>query len=642
MIFTRIKVTNFGRFYAEQHIDVAPGVYIVHGLNGRGKTTLLNAVRWALYGHFVDRQGRTVPPEVTLNRAARSEGCREFSVELHISNGSDNFLLRRTQTVAGGGSPESDLYIERNQGPLSAADKRRAIDRLLKEDVSRFFLFDGEQLQQYETLLFSDDQRSRTIKDSIERILGLPVLEQAMTDLDAVKEEFDRRIVMQSRQSSQLARVALQAEQLQADLQSKQLEIDELAARRAEQEAIVADRDSYLQQFESSNALIAELDSLETRERGLVARRAALRDLRATALQHVWRDVLATAVRPRREEMEAAFAEQYNAGAERNRHDLLQQSLADGLCVICNRAIDEETANRLTATAGSGAPGERAPQPELADMVALAQLAGLTEGGHLDSSVRLDTELADVDSEQVSLLQDKQRVQAALLGVAVGAERAAAQERDAAQQQIGSLTQLTVQAEAERAEIEANLDRARAQLRASGQVIDPGLGRAFDLAAALRAAFDAARSQYRDELRSAVEASASEVFRALTTEPAYAGLSITDGYGLEILNDHGEIVTGRSAGQEQLVALALVAALNRNATHRATVIMDTPFGRLDPGHRANVLRYSSQMAEQVFFLAHPGEISPGDLQSIAGSITGEFELQYDDPDRTTLVSRSAL
>jgi DNA sulfur modification protein DndD len=138
-----------------------------------------------------------------------------------------------------------------------------------------------------------------------------------------------------------------------------------------------------------------------------------------------------------------------------------------------------------------------------------------------------------------------------------------------------------------------------------------------------------------------VEASATEVFRQLSTEPAFDRLKINDSYGLEIVDSEGEIVVGRSAGQEQVVALSLIAALNRNARRSGPVMMDTPFGRLDPDHRTNILRFLSQFASQVFLLVHGGEVSDQDLEVVAADINEEFDLQRDDTDRTTIVIRTA-
>src|SRR5688572_28166349 len=100
MIITTLSLKDFGIFYGLQSLSFQPGLYVIHGRNGRGKTTLLNAVRWALYGDYKDRQTRSVPASLTLNRQARREGRSEFSVEMVVSDGTDEYLLRRRQFVS--------------------------------------------------------------------------------------------------------------------------------------------------------------------------------------------------------------------------------------------------------------------------------------------------------------------------------------------------------------------------------------------------------------------------------------------------------------------------------------------------------------------------------------------------------------
>ena len=601
---------------------------------------MLNAVRWALYGHYSDRQGRPVTPTVMLNRAARREGERRFSVELHLQDGPDTYLIRRTQKLYDTGAPASEQYIERNSSPLSAADRRRAVDHLLNEDIARFFLFDGEQLQQYESLLFSNDTGSRIIKESIEQILGLPVLEQTMADLEAVKDEFDRRIARQARRDDQLQQYALRAEQLQTDLESKRQDLEELKAKRAEQESIISDRDAILQQFENSAAAIAELDSFAQRARDLQRRRVQLGDLRAASLQMAWRDMLVSVVAPIRTQMQTAHAQQQELLRDQFRQDLLRESINRHQCAVCERPLDADHQHMLEA--GLSQTTSRADDtPDPGDFALLTQLASLTDTGQLSSAIGLDEQLADLESEEIVLHQEESRLRAALQDLPTGELQTAAHERDRAQEEIGRLSERIDDAEAGLSDINSKLREARSRLSGS-ESVEPYLVHSANLAANLQSVFEAAKSQFRDELRSSVEATASEVFKELTTEPAYSGLSITDNYGLEILDDDGEVVTGRSAGQEQVVALALIAALNRNATRRAAVIMDTPFGRLDPDHRAHVLRYASRLAEQVFLLVHGGEVTSDDLRSISDQITDQYELQYDDPDRTTLAVRSTL
>ena len=60
--FISLTVEDFGPFKGTQTIDFTneDGVTFIWGNNGRGKTTLLNVFRYALYGKFQNRRGAVV------------------------------------------------------------------------------------------------------------------------------------------------------------------------------------------------------------------------------------------------------------------------------------------------------------------------------------------------------------------------------------------------------------------------------------------------------------------------------------------------------------------------------------------------------------------------------------------------------
>jgi DNA sulfur modification protein DndD len=141
------------------------------------------------------------------------------------------------------------------------------------------------------------------------------------------------------------------------------------------------------------------------------------------------------------------------------------------------------------------------------------------------------------------------------------------------------------------------------------------------------AIFEGAIVRLRDQLKIDVERDATEVFLQLTTDPTYERLRINERYGLSIIREGDREVPLRSAGAEQIVALSLISALNQNAVRRGPVIMDTPFGRLDPIHRANVLKFITRMANQVILLVHSGEIDKeSDVALISQYIDEEYEI----------------
>jgi DNA sulfur modification protein DndD len=220
----------------------------------------------------------------------------------------------------------------------------------------------------------------------------------------------------------------------------------------------------------------------------------------------------------------------------------------------------------------------------------------------------------------------------------VSAVAAAQKERDQLQRKTGALTGQIRDAEDRIGVLEAEAGQVRARI---AQISDPEIDRLnaeVDLLERLLTVFQQALSELRDNLRIVIERDASDVFRKLTTDAAYEGLKINDFYGLYIVGGGGSEIPLRSAGAEQIVALSLIDALNGNAVKRGPVIMDTPLGRLDVNHRANVLKYLATMADQVVLLVHSGEFENArDRPIVAPYLHAEYELQYVSSTRTEIL-----
>ena len=163
------------------------------------------------------------------------------------------------------------------------------------------------------------------------------------------------------------------------------------------------------------------------------------------------------------------------------------------------------------------------------------------------------------------------------------------------------------------------------------------------LCSQLEKTFNQSIDRLRDRLRQAVQDRANEAFRKLITQKSYRGLEINRNYGLSIVDDRERHVTVRSAGAEQIVALSLIDGLNRTADRApGPVVMDTPFGRLDPNHRDNILSYMPTVTSQFVLLVHQGEIRPEtDLASIKSRIGGVYQIREINS-RHSILERTSL
>ena len=159
-----------------------------------------------------------------------------------------------------------------------------------------------------------------------------------------------------------------------------------------------------------------------------------------------------------------------------------------------------------------------------------------------------------------------------------------------------------------------------------------------DLTSQVHDLFREGVDEYRDELRHRVETEASRYFQMLTTEPDYSGLRINDSYGLTITHKDGSDIPIRSASAEHVVALSLVAALQNNAQLRGPIVIDSPFGRLDGGHRSHIVEVLPKMADQVVLLVYEEELPPDRARrALKGQLRAEWALQRRSARHTELV-----
>jgi DNA sulfur modification protein DndD len=143
---------------------------------------------------------------------------------------------------------------------------------------------------------------------------------------------------------------------------------------------------------------------------------------------------------------------------------------------------------------------------------------------------------------------------------------------------------------------------------------------------------------FRRSMRERVGEEASDIFTQLTTEPDYSGLTITGKYYLEIVDSQKRIISRRSAGAEQIVAMSLIGALVRCAVRQGPVIMDTPFGRLDTGHRRRILEWAPTIGTQVMLFVQSGEFDrERDFKYLGNKVGREFRIQREASNRSSIV-----
>ena len=110
MRLQRLEVTDFGPYRGVQRYDFAaqPGVELLWGENGRGKTSLLNAIRYALFGVVLGRASAQMDLATVGNRDEDAHEAIPFKTTLSFEHDGKAYKLTRAYVIddAAGGVRE--------------------------------------------------------------------------------------------------------------------------------------------------------------------------------------------------------------------------------------------------------------------------------------------------------------------------------------------------------------------------------------------------------------------------------------------------------------------------------------------------------------------------------------------------------
>jgi DNA sulfur modification protein DndD len=308
MRIAHIKFNDFRMFRGNQSIEFSTenskncSVYVAS--NGGGKTTLLNALIWAMYGEFTpDFQ----LPEQLLSYERFDElevgdvGCA--SVELKFRQGNRTYFLRREayirnsdgrQAVESTSSTMS--YIGPDGGTHFVENADHEIRQLYPRALAEYFFFNGERLNNLMSHEFQD------LEEPIEAILKLEQFKRAVIHIPRVEAEYDRQIAELVGDDALKSLVSerdfrrQKLERLQETVDSNETRVRELSVTR---EGVV-DRLRQLSEVEEFQRrrdelekerrnLIDRVNSLHTERRQLFSERSAtvfMAELGATCSAH--------------------------------------------------------------------------------------------------------------------------------------------------------------------------------------------------------------------------------------------------------------------------------------------------------------------------------------------------------------------
>lgn len=646
MIFRELILQNFGPYRGRQTIDLRPQtqdnlrpIILLGGMNGGGKTTLMDAIRLALYGHraqcstrgnlsYADFLTQAVNRNTPLGEKTRIELAFE-----HIHNHElVEIRISRQWTVnPKDGKDTLGVLVQDWPDPTLVKTWDEFIENLLPLGISNLFLFDGEQVKELAEL----DAPPPQVTEAIQSLLGLELAERLAVDLDILVNR-KRKALASAKDLANLDEIEVKLTQQKAAKTVATQERAQLAGKlkRAKEKY----KEAYDKFVSEGGKIAAQRSQLEQkirdRTQAAQSKREELCALAAGVLPLALILPLLKKAHTQGEKeikrQEAMVTREVLKQRDRRLLDFLQTlALTDTKIEKIQSFLDQEN-QELEETINLQEEPWLLADPET--LKHLATLESYQIPTQLDLAQQKLSELKTIEAELDSVERQ--------LAIAAAPETYEKLEKALKKAQDDKLELQVAYETAQRKyeEIESAIAQTRKELeRYSEETIDRRNSEHI-IQSVARVQNTLKRFKERLTLKklNKLETEVTECFRYLLHKSDLVHrLSIdTQTFALSLFDPSGQPVPKHrlSAGEKQLLAIAFLWGLARVSGRQLPVAIDTPLGRLDSSHRYNLVeRYFPSASHQVILLSTDTEIAKTEYEQLQkqDAIAREYLLSYD-------------
>lgn len=648
MNLTKLTLHNFGIYAGRHEVELEPKegkpIILIGALNGSGKTTLLEGIQFALFGKFAKFLGKNKSAYVeflqnSINRR-NLQNSASVGVEFSTMRRGEKrkYEVVRTWTLRNSGAPSDSVQVFRN-GELDADLSERwgeMSETFFPSQLSDLFFFDGERIES----LAQPARCSELIRTGLNSLLGLDLV----TDLNKTLITLERRLKIEGASESdreKITRLATKIATLTEQRTALQTELQQVFEKDAQLKLHLETLRNQLKQ--QGGDLYTQRDKLVYRQNELIraidSKRAEMVELSATILPLALVELLV-------KEAEALCM----SGLTASQKEVVRDALSSFSINVINELSKRESL------------GEE--QLELIESVHSALLAINSEGGNVpeinlsretifrnrtDCSIQkamglkmvleLGKYQTELDQIEKSLLAvpDAEKLEPLLIEVKMAEDES----------RLVESLQKSLDDQIRR--VQREIDSVQKQFDVTADEIKKHEANAIQLEK-MRARLHSGRevlSLFEEKIRSkhisTLEKLIKESFEVLLRKRSFIkSISIRpDNFSLSInIVGEGFVPASKlSAGERQLLAVAVLWALAQASGRKLPTVIDTPLGRLDSSHRKSfVQNYFPNAGEQVILLSTDEEIVGSYHQSLEEHLSHQYLIEYDDDKQSSTIS----
>lgn len=618
-------------------------IVLIGGMNGRGKTTFLEAVLLALYGSnsvaYTESKKRSYAQYLKsfVNKNAEDKTCI-VELEFEINNGlKENYIVKRAWNSIDKKTNESIfVYKDGVANEFLTQNWPMFVENILPSALSSFFFFDGEKIAE-----MAVDSSNNQLKNAIRSMLGITVLDVLENDILRNIKKINKKDI-NDKSSEVVQELRDEKNQAVKELEEIDVEIEKLA------HVLVEDNDKLESLHQLYNAKGG--DAVEKKQETM-KRRAALKS-ELLSEENLLREIASN-------ELPLVLVSDLLSNIKLQAIDEHNDAVMREAVLQLDDILDEFENEYQGDTKASfdfikyvkkrQQNAQDAPVYSLSDQ-ALFQANNLVEGlldsskieakrilvekkkkqkqiGELDSYLSLDINekglqevYKSIKKAEGKLIRDQVKMSAL------------EQKRSAANSKVMTTTsEFNKYVEAYLATAESR-DSAERTIKYSNMALS---------------ILDRYQVELQKRKTDILAETITSCYKKLANKKNLINKIVmeADSLAIKYLSEEGKEVTqdSLSAGEQQLMVISILWALAICSKKKLPVIIDTPLSRLDSLHRTALINtYFPNAGEQTIILSTDSEIDSTYYGLMKENVGDEFTLKYDEKTKSTSIERGYL
>lgn len=193
MKFTKLVIENYKSFQFATDLNFpvsadGKSIFLIGGMNGAGKTSIMEAVSFCLYG----TKSEVIYKNINRKELALGNTSVSFELVVELDDGSELIVKRSWSSGAVNDAKAKDLeerlVVVQDGKRVSVQNKQMWQDFIratIPPGITQFFFFDGEKIQE----IAADDHSEVRLKKSLEAALGIQYITKLSEDVLYIKAE---------------------------------------------------------------------------------------------------------------------------------------------------------------------------------------------------------------------------------------------------------------------------------------------------------------------------------------------------------------------------------------------------------------------------------------------------------------------